>query len=103
MDEVPHIEKHLLECARCVAAIAAGVASRGLSSRSSTRVQSVVIIRMESTRRRVLHGLAVGLSLLALGGSVAWWYLDPGMPPNDRSPWLESPSDVTRGAIESVD
>lgn len=101
LDELPHIQKHLPRCSKCVAAVAAGSRRRARCSRTP---QSGDFLRVcvESRRGRLLRGLAVTLSLLALGSSATCWYLDPNGAQGSLS-GRASPSGLMRGGTGAIE
>jgi hypothetical protein len=103
-DEVRHVREHLPQCSKCLGKVAAASRQRALdgpagSGRESARVPPGA----ESSPGRLLRGLAVAISLLALGSSVTCWYLDPGVPGKGRSNEGMLPSGVPGGPMTAVE
>ncbi len=98
------MREHLPQCSKCLGKVAAAVRQRALGGppepgRERARIPSGA----DSGPGRLLRGLAVAISLLALGSSVTCWYLDPIVPGKGRSNEGMPSPDVTRGAMTAVE
>lgn len=101
-DELEQVRQHLPQCSKCLGALAAAVQRRTRGEGSPLTARGPLPAPVDSSHGRLFRGLAVALSLLALGSSATCWYLDtpvPGGRPLDPA----SPSDVARGAITGVE
>lgn len=72
VDRKDAVQAHLPGCSKCLGIVAAGVGERVRSKRPAFRRDSVV--REPPIRHGPAQLILVVLSLVALGGSLAWWH-----------------------------
>lgn len=102
-EELERVRQHLPQCSKCLGALSAAVRRRALGERSPPGARGPALAPIDSGHGRLFRGLAVVLSLLALGSSATCWYLDTPVPGGRRALDRASPSDVARGAITGVE
>lgn len=69
------VQTHLPECSQCLGIVAATVRERARVVGAAGMGDTVVIERPVKVRQGPVQLLAVLMSFLALGSSVAWWHL----------------------------
>lgn len=102
--DVHPVREHLPQCSKCLGQVAAAARQRALRGpagpgRWGTRVPPGA----DSSPGRLLRGLAVAISLLALGSSVTCYYLGPRVPEEGRSNGGMPASGITRGAMTATE
>jgi hypothetical protein len=103
-DGLQHVREHLPQCSNCLGTVAAAVRRRALAGpawpgREAPRLPAGA----DSSPGRLLRGLAVAISLLALGSSATCWYLDPRVPGKSLSNQGKPAPGVTHGAMTGVE
>jgi hypothetical protein len=102
--DVQPVREHLPQCSKCLGKVAAAARQRALGGPAGPgREGARVPPGADSSPGRLLRGLAVALSLLALGSSVTCWYLDPRVPGKGRSNEGMPASGVTRGSLTAIE
>jgi anti-sigma factor RsiW len=69
--ELEAVQRHLPACSKCLRVVAAGVDARTRARMSP--VDRDAAVRERPIRYGAAHLMAVLISFLALGGSIAWW------------------------------